>query len=77
MWATLTRRLQWYDLNKFYRFSYLDMTLVIDTMDGCGISNTKQHERLSMNAYQEDTMVLATKGLPNSSNKMEHLVTGA
>ena len=42
------------------------MTLAVNKMDGRGLSNTTHHECLPR------SMVLATEGTSDSSNKMEH-----
>ena len=46
------------------------MTLAVDKLNGCGLSNNAHRERLPKKTYVDNT-VLATE-LPGSSNKSEH-----
>ena len=53
----------------FSAFQLLYMTLAIDKIDRCGLSNTRRHECWPRRLY--GNVVLATEETPDSSNKME------
>ena len=54
----------------FSTFQLLYMTLIINKMDGCGLSNTTCCEPLPKKSKGD--MILATEGLLDGSNKIKH-----
>ena len=55
---------------QFYGFLFLYMTLAVDKLNGCGFSNTACRECLPKKT-KVMYIVLATEGLPGSTNKTE------
>ena len=67
-------------IKQFCNFPFLYMTLAVDKLNGHGISNTSTvhceclPKKNNNSSSSKGDTVLATEGLPDSTNKSEHFL---